>query len=336
MSSPAPAVIVVAAAGPRRGFGHLTRCRSIVRVLDVPAHVVLRGSASTARAAVRLGWTVHRDLAQAIRAVAPRLVIVDDPSPAHAARFVRTARALGVPTASIHDLGFERAPADVTIDGSLTCVSGSVPADLQGPEFAILDPLFERLRKRRPPRDVHRVLIALGGGAHVRAVGVRVAARMVELAPYATVDLAAGMLPPSHTPRLPPRCRWIAQATLPESLATATAAVVGGGLTLYEACALGTPAVALPVTSAQALTTRAFAAAGAARDVRARTRHRAAERAARYAVDFLADPALAARVGRRGRRLVDARGARRVAAHLLALSTSEVDLRGRLEARHVA
>jgi spore coat polysaccharide biosynthesis predicted glycosyltransferase SpsG len=123
---------------------------------------------------------------------------------------------------------------------------------------------------------------------------------------------------------------------LPESLATASAAVVGGGLTLYEACALGTPAVVLPVTSAQSFTTRAFSATGAVYGVRARTRRQAAKRAARLAADLLADPILAARVGRRARRLVDARGARRVAAHLAALAMSDVDVRGRGEGRHVA
>jgi spore coat polysaccharide biosynthesis predicted glycosyltransferase SpsG len=319
-------VIFAAAAGPRRGFGHLARCRALARVMGAPMHVALRGSQAAAAAAVRMGWTVHDDLVRVLRRACPRLVVIDDPSPAHAARFARLAREAGVPAASIHDLGQHRAPSDLTIDGSLSCVAGSLPADLQGPEFAILDPIFERIRQRRPARHVNRVLIALGGGAHVRAVGVRVAVRVSARAPYASVDLAAGMVPLRHAPDLPAGCRWIPSAQLAESLATATTAIVGGGITLYEACALGTPVVALPVTLAQSFTTRAFATRGAALDAWAPTRAAAADRAASLATDLLTRSADAARLGRQARRLIDARGAHRVAARLLALAHASGDL----------
>ena len=63
-------------------------------------------------------------------------------------------------------------------------------------------------------------------------------------------------------------CRWIAAPTVSaDALATASVAVVAGGVTLYEACALGTPAVALAVVPAQRLTTaRGLPRAGAAID----------------------------------------------------------------------
>jgi len=40
-------VVFRVAAGPRLGFGHLVRCRSLARALGVTPRVWLRGSAAT-------------------------------------------------------------------------------------------------------------------------------------------------------------------------------------------------------------------------------------------------------------------------------------------------
>jgi spore coat polysaccharide biosynthesis predicted glycosyltransferase SpsG len=317
-------VIFAAAAGPRRGFGHLVRCGVLADVLGVPRVVVLRGSRRSAAAARRLGWTVCDWRTIWKHAATARLVVVDDPSPSHAARAVRAARDAGLPAASVHDIGLDRAPADLTIDGSLACMSGARPADLQGPEFAILDPILTTIRERRQPRSESRVLVALGGGAHVRAIGTRLAARLRAGAPGAAIDLAAGLVAPKHPPALPAGCQWIAGDRLRAALSTASVAVVGGGLTAYEACVLGTPSVALPVVPAQSITTRALADSGAMLDAGAPTRDRAIDRASRHAIALLNDRRRATRLGRRARTLVDGRGAWRVAARLQELAAQGV------------
>ena len=46
------------AAGPRLGFGHLMRCRSLARALAVPPVVSLRGALATRRAAQARGFDV--------------------------------------------------------------------------------------------------------------------------------------------------------------------------------------------------------------------------------------------------------------------------------------
>jgi hypothetical protein len=51
-------VLFHAAAGPRLGFGHLVRCRSLARALGVDARVSIRGSAATRVAAALAGWQV--------------------------------------------------------------------------------------------------------------------------------------------------------------------------------------------------------------------------------------------------------------------------------------
>ena len=59
------------------------------------------------------------------------------------------------------------------MDGGVTRARGSVPADLQGPEFAILDPIVPDIRARRPPGDPQRVLITLGARHLLALVAAR-------------------------------------------------------------------------------------------------------------------------------------------------------------------
>src|SRR5262245_31960422 len=120
-------VLFRAAAGPRRGFGHLMRCGVIARVLGCGRDLSLRGSASSARAARSLGWRLlgERGTAEKIlRRFAPTLLVIDDPSTRAAISWVRAARRLGIPVASAHDLGYGHAGADLTIDGSLQLPRG--------------------------------------------------------------------------------------------------------------------------------------------------------------------------------------------------------------------
>jgi spore coat polysaccharide biosynthesis predicted glycosyltransferase SpsG len=88
-------------------------------------------------------------------------------------------------------------------------------------------------------------------------------------------------------------------------------------VSLYEAAAQGTPAVALAVVDAQRPTIRAFAGAGIAVDggrLRAASAGAAIDRVARAVRVLVADPARQRVMARAGRRHVDGRGAVRVAA----------------------
>jgi spore coat polysaccharide biosynthesis predicted glycosyltransferase SpsG len=329
-------VLFRAAAGPRRGFGHLMRCGVLARVLGAKRALSLRGSAVTAQAARALGWRVLPDTGsptEILRRFAPELFIIDDPSTADAIGWVRAAQRLGIPVASAHDLGYGRAGADLTMDGSLRLPRGRQSADLQGPAFAMLNLDLVALRDARPERRTNHVLVALGGGAHVRSLGPALAARIRRAAPNVRIDVAAGLLPRRAERKLPDGCRWIRVTNgLAPALATASAAVLAGGITLYEACVLGTPVVTLAVVQAQRVTTSAFAAAGATIDASGPVRSRALDRAAASVTRLLTEPGEAARLSERARSLVDGRGAWRVREHLVALAE-----RGRTrERRHVA
>jgi spore coat polysaccharide biosynthesis predicted glycosyltransferase SpsG len=106
----------------------------------------------------------------------------------------------------------------------------------------------------------------------------------------------------------------------PQSLARALArcavAVVGGGVTVAEACALATPAVAVSVAPAQRRTIQTFARAGAVVDGGRVDAPQAARRVAATVAHLLNDARDVRQMTERARRLVDGLGASRVAAAL--------------------
>jgi spore coat polysaccharide biosynthesis predicted glycosyltransferase SpsG len=180
----------------------------------------------------------------------------------------------------------------------------------------ILDPsVFEARRRSRRPVPF-RVLIALGGGAHVRSVAARLAAALAVRVPNVQVRAACGFTADRRAPLV--HGRWIAAPDgLADELSQATVVVTAGGVTLFEACALGVPAVALALTASQRLTIQIVVRAGAAVDAGPRPASAAAiGRAASAAASLLVDPDACSRMAVAGRRLVDGRGVFRAADRL--------------------
>lgn len=322
MTVRSPLILFVAAAGPRLGFGHLVRSGALVDALGVARHLVLRGPDTALHAALAFGWTVHRG-GRLLETLQPDLVVVDDPSRPARARWVRLARRCQIPVAVVADADAVGATPDLIIDGSLATTRANGPAVLAGPAFAVLHPRVTARRARHTPRQAGRVLVALGGGIHVRQQGVGIAAALAAAVPGARVDVMTGFAQHTALPRLAPRCRWVAAPHgLDACLASASVAVVAGGMTLYEALALGTPTVAVPVVRAQRPAIDAAAAACAAWRVVMPGAQGVPAAVAHAVSTLLAHPARAQALGRRARQLVDGRGASRVATRLLALAGS--------------
>ena len=309
-------VVFRVAAGPRRGFGHLARCRALAGALGVPALVSLRATPSTARAAAATGVTLVGGGVRLLDRVRPSLVVVDDPDTAHARTWVAAARRRGLPVAAISDAGRGRVDADLVIDGSVNARRPSGARHLSGPRYAVLDPRVDGLRtsRRRRPR---RICIALGGGAQVCGVVPALTAVLAARVPDADIRVA-----PGFTTRPRPALavgRWLAPGALVPALASADLAIVGGGLTAYEACALGVPSVAVAVVPGQRPTIRTLAGRGAIVDGGA-WRPARTGRIGDLAARLLHASARRRTLARAGRRLVDGRGARRIAAALVRLA----------------
>jgi hypothetical protein len=219
----------------------------------------------------------------------------------------------------VHDLGRGDVPSDLVIDGSVGPIASRRRIDLGGPDFAILDPLVSERRQRPCVREADRVLIALGGGAHVLRFGSTLALGICRAVPGLEVVVAAGFSG-GRRPALPPGGQWIqVKRGLSDELGRCAVAVLGGGLTLYEACALGTPAVAVAVAPGQRRTVRSFASQGAALDAGAAASPRAVSRVAAGVAALLEGGQAVDALTARARNLVDGGGAFRVAAHLTAL-----------------
>jgi len=288
-------VLFRVAAGPRQGYGHLVRATALARALGTRPIVALRGGDGAARVARRLGCRVVTGELSMLRRIRPQVLVIDDPSGAHATAWCRAAQRVGIPVASVHDLGIGRCGADLTIDGSITYGDYHGRDQLLGPRYSILTAGVAP----DPARRRSGVLIALGGGAHQTAV--QQLSREIARTTGAPIRIATGFT-------------RVGPAGLARELSRCAVALVAGGVTLYEACALGTPTVALAVVRAQRPTIAGFAGLGAVVDAGLLNGTPSIRRAAR-AVGRLLDAAEVRRtLGARARSRVDGRGALRVAA----------------------
>ena len=308
-------VLFRAPAGPRRGFGHLVRCRSLARALGVRPLIAIRGGQPARAAARALGCDVIEGAPAAVIArVAPQVVVVDDPIASNARRWIACARRAGCRVVTVHDLGLGACDGDLVVDGSIVVRRGGPEGPplrtfLTGPRFALLDPAFASpLRAVRHPRTP-RVLIALGGGPRA-VLGYSIARAVRREMPWVSIRIAGGFAVASAAHRH--RIAWTGPLNgLASELAACDVAVVGGGVSLYEAGARGVAAVAVPVVVPQRPTVRGFVTAGAA--LGDATTAPDAERVARDVVRLLRQPALRTALAGQGRKLVDGRGAGRVA-----------------------
>lgn len=315
-------VIFAAAAGPTIGFGHLVRCRSLARALGIEPVVVVRGTTATRRRAAAGGWrlaTVRND--DDLQRLDPDVLVVDDPSIKAVRTWVRRARRLVVPVATIHDLGIAAIESDLVIDGSVhppRRVEGRF-GTLRGLLYTILDPRVGEKRERLTRAVPRRVLVALGGGSR-RATAARLVRGIAACVGDADIRVAGGFSDGRRRPALATGA-WIpAQDGLVGELASTSVAVLAGGVTLYEACALGVPSVAVALNSAQRLAIRGLARHGAVIDAGRATDDQALIRVGRAVDRLLSDGAARRRMATAGRRLVDVRGAARVAASLRQLA----------------
>jgi spore coat polysaccharide biosynthesis predicted glycosyltransferase SpsG len=313
----APLCVVRVAAGPRLGYGHLMRARALAQHLAMQVSLSVRGGRAAARTARSMGLELTDDPGAIDRA---DLLVVDDPSLKHGRPWIARARRAGVPSVSVHDC-VRAHDADLVICGSIDAGdSRSSETVLNGPRFYLLDRrirLALRNRWSRTSDRPMRVLVALGGGQHVRRVAQQLVVAIRRHTSDVSIVVAAGF---SRGRRPSLRgARWISARTgLTQALVDCDVAVVAGGVTLYEACALGTAAVGLAVVPSQSKAIAEFASRGAVIDAGVASEI-AVDRAARGVARLLGDERRRRITASRARQLVDGLGARRAAEHIQAM-----------------
>jgi spore coat polysaccharide biosynthesis predicted glycosyltransferase SpsG len=317
MSTRSGRCVVRVAAGPRLGYGHLMRARALAQHLAMQVSLSVRGGPAAARAARSMGLQVVKNGASLDRA---DLLVVDDPSLRHGRPWIVRAKRAGVPSVSVHDW-VPAHDADLVICGSLG--AGKIQSGgtvLNGPEFYLLDRRIRiALRNRWTRTDARplRLLVALGGGHHVRRIAQQVVHAIRRYTSDVSIVVAAGFAR-GRRPTLR-GARWLSARTgLTQALVDCDVAIVAGGVTLYEACALGTPAVAMAVVASQQRAIAEFAARGAVVDAGLAS-DLTIERAARGVARLLGDERRRRSTASRARQLVDGLGARRAAEHIQAM-----------------
>jgi spore coat polysaccharide biosynthesis predicted glycosyltransferase SpsG len=324
-------VLFRVAAGRRTGYGHLVRALALADALGVEPVLSVRSTPAVAASLASIDRRARCVGHAALDWRAWDVLVVDDPKPVEAARWIARARRAGVPTVSLHDLGLGAPGADLVVDGSVGAPYRRWPGSsrvLEGPRYAVLRPDAHRVRRGPGRRGEPVVLISLGGGPRARlALAI---ARAVCDRVQARVEVAFGF---GTIPEIEPHdrrrgIRSVPSAQFRRRLGEAHVAVLAGGVSLYEGCAAGVACVGVAVVDAQRPTLSAFADRGCVVNgglLHSRSPRGEIERLARRVAALVVSPHVRDRLSLRGRRLVDARGAARVAAAVVRL----VDRRSR-------
>ena len=307
-------VLFRVAAGPRLGHGHVRRAEVLARALGTPACLSIRGGGAQSV----LPLAPRAGAAATLETMRPTVLVLDDPHPRHGEVWVRAAARRRIPVVSLHDLGIARVPSTLAIDGSVVSPARGWRAArvLRGLDYVVVT----RSIRRRTHGDVRRVLVSLGGGP--RAVLTRAIVFELQRRHPHIEFLVTQPLPESRSAAVPHVRVVRATGGLAPWFGRVDVAVVGGGVSLYEAVAAGVPSVAVPVVSAQRPTIRGFermqltlcgakpGASGA----------RVVEQVAARFDALVTDATWRRRVEQLGPRVIDGRGPRRVARAILAVS----------------
>jgi spore coat polysaccharide biosynthesis predicted glycosyltransferase SpsG len=306
--------IVACADGDRRiGYGH------VMRVLALAEAVIAAGGAAWLSAGRLDAWLALRArtcgvpverrgggggarrviaLARAVRA---DWVVADSYRFGH--RFQEALRRAGLRVLLLDDYGHaQRYSAELVLNpnasASARLYRRRSPRSrlLLGPRYALLRPEFGRARRRRAIAPLAtRILVTLGGS------DARVATRTV----ISALD----------DPRLQVRVLSRAQPAqdMARHMAWADIAIAGAGTTALELCRMGVPALLVVMADNQRPGARALHRHGAAISLGWHARLSIAMLRRRIG-QLCADPRARSALARRGRRLVDGKGAARVLA----------------------
>ncbi len=292
-----PILEIVADGAGALGYGHLGRCLAVAEQLDGEVTFALKGEAAAfvAGRGARVGACPQ----------AP--VVLIDRRRATELHEVRGLAATGRRVVLLDDLGSGRAEADLVIDPPTAAAWPPTPAwRLGGFEHVLLR---SEVRHAHPSARPAGVLVAMGGSDPTGA-----SAPLAEALHGAGLEVTVN-LGPGFTGRRPSAGR-VLEDRFVEALSEAELLVASYGHGVLEAAYLGVPTIVVVTLPEHRLHASAFGAHGTA-EVLDMEPHAVAVRACA----LLADGARREAMRDRGPRLIDGRGAERVAEAIAALTS---------------
>jgi len=329
------------------GIGHVMRCITLADVLcargadvlflsrDLPGHALIEARGHALQILPRsASWNMEIDAAACLEALPGRVdwLIVDHYGLAR--DWERAMRARADRLLVIDDLADRPHDCELLLDQNLqpevhlrygAWVSATCYC-LLGPKYALLRPQFATARQALRERDghVYRLLVFFGGTDAGRETLKALSAIEMLGRPDLAVDVVIGQAN-VHQAAIAAACRGRPNATLhcqvddmAARMAAADLFVGAGGVSSWERCCLGLPALVLATADNQLIQSEVLARAGAqlylgpAKSV-------TADRLTRLMEEVLNLPALLRHMASQGQGMVDGRGAERVANHLLAV-----------------
>lgn len=324
-------------AGPSIGFGHLRRALILAAMLEKAAepHFLLDSEDiwSKGEANAR-GWGYSNFYSGGFwtEAPVPAAILIDTREEKGLASLLSAARQRRIPVASIHDLGLNPLPSDVVIDGSLSppgVRDNSAVRHYTGTPYLVLGPVYATVHAipRRVPKEIHTVVVNLGGGDSSRFFskvleGLRLWGRELEaigvrgFVSWGQERLQSRSWAPMHF-------RWAGQnESIAELFHGADLAITAAGTSALEALCAGTPLMALSYDRVQHRTVEVLAEAGLCIDLGFGDCLEP-DRIPPLLTSLAENRALRKTASREGRRLIDGKGAERVARIVLGLITGD-------------
>jgi UDP-2,4-diacetamido-2,4,6-trideoxy-beta-L-altropyranose hydrolase len=332
--------------GPSVGLGHLQRCLSLAEALRRQGMTVLFLAQESVDVRARVdeagfkflssSWDSSdaggsRDQDGVIAAASMHgceCVILD--SYHIDSEYISAVRHAGFITIVVDDLAAHPFAAHLVVNGAAG--SESLPYRssvgdtifLLGPNYAPLHTVFWDAPARVPSPTVNRILVTVGGADAVQALQPILRSVDTVPAPFSVTAVIGPFADVNTLESVPGAyCHRLTVARAPHHLrdlmAEADLAVSAGGQTLYELAACGIPTVAVQVSDNQRFNVRCLAAARVVRDGGRVEESDFESRLSQIVTELIGDRGQRARMSKDGRRLVDGRGAARVAEAVAAL-----------------
>lgn len=260
------------------GMGHAVRVSAILRLLRTQHYVTVIGEGEliadlfSGLQIVSVNMTDPNSFPRLIREIKPDLVLVDHPQPGH--EFWRQLRESdgNIPVVAIDDEGGD-VDADLIINGEVLDRYHHYPLLrprsrlLAGQDYALIRPIFAETPWH--PTIEPSVVIVAGSADRARDWALQLTSGVLDMRNWGKVRVIVGRAFPD-LPRLQSNCdnlgvtleSGLSGENMAQALAQANVALITGGMILYEAIAVGVPAVVFPQVQNMVPVTQWFAERG--------------------------------------------------------------------------